>query len=510
MKVQGFDFLAECREGKSNPTDYNSRNALKNKVPEIEDEDDDEEFYLNAIIDAQLLHAITLEIIRKATNESQTMAQLKYCILNKEYLPDTPNLRPYKDIFRELSVPKELVLRGRRIVVPESLRQDIVALAHIGHQGATKTKQYLHERVWFPKMDAMVEEHVKACKPCLAVTPGENYQPLQPNTIPDRPWQHVATDFKGPVGNQFYLLLVIDEYSRFPVVEIETTTAADKVLPLFDNIIATHAIPEKVKSDNGPPFNGEDMRMYAQQCGFCHKKITPAQPSSNGLAENFMKMLLKVGHTAYSEKKDPRQEVYKYLLSYRATPHSTTGKTPAELLFSRKLRTPVPILFPRCRTDQFVKRHDAQKKNRKKEYHDKKRDAKTTVIKVGDQVLVKQKKTTVKPFYDSKPYRVISVKGTMVTAARNNKSITRNVSKFRKIPQITPSVPREDQEIQFNGMFPLFGQGSVEVEMESPVELPESSNSNMNTNENLEQGPELRRSGRERRKPQYLQDYVRE
>ena len=224
-------------------------------------------------------------------------------------------MRPYKDIFRELSVAKQLVLRGRRIVVPESLWQDIVALAHIGHQGATKTKQYLRERVCFSKMDAMVEEHVKACKPCLVATPGDNYQPLQPSTIPDRLWQHVATDLKGPVGNQFYLLLVIDEYSRFPVVEIVTTTAADKVIPLFDKIFATHGIPEKV-SDNGPPFNGEDMRMYAQQRGLCHKKITPAQPGSNGLAENFIKMLLKVGHTAYSEKKDPRHEVYKYLLSY--------------------------------------------------------------------------------------------------------------------------------------------------------------------------------------------------
>ena len=92
-----------------------------------------------------------------------------------------------------------------------------------------------------------------------------------------------------------------------------------------------------------------------------------------------------------------------------------------------------------------------------KEYHDKKRDTKTAVIKEADQVLVKQKKTTVKPFYDSKPYRVISVIGTMVTAGRNNKSITRNVSKFHKIPQVTPFVPRENQEIQFNGMFPSFG-----------------------------------------------------
>ena len=133
-----------------------------------------------------------------------------------------------------------------------------------------------------------------------------------------------------------------------------------------------------------------------------------------------------------------------------------------------------------------------------KEYHDKKSDAKTAVIKVGTQVLVKQKKTMVKPFYDSKPYRVMSVKEIMVTAARNNKSITRNVSKSRKIPQITPFVPREDQEIQFNGMFPLFGQGSAGVEMKSPVEPPESRNSNVDTNENLEQRPELRRSGRNR------------
>ena len=90
MKVQRFDFLAEYCEGKSNPTDYNSRYALKDKIPEIEDEDDDEAFYVNAIIDAQLPHAIRLEMIRKATNESQAMAQLKYWFLNKQDIPDTP------------------------------------------------------------------------------------------------------------------------------------------------------------------------------------------------------------------------------------------------------------------------------------------------------------------------------------------------------------------------------------------------------------------------------------
>ena len=83
--------------------------------------------------------------------------------------------------------------------------------------------------------------------------------------------------FKGPVGNQFYFFLVIDEYSRFSVIEIVTTPAADNVINLFDKIFATHGIPEKVKRYNGPPFNGDDMRRYAQQRGSCHKKITPVQ-----------------------------------------------------------------------------------------------------------------------------------------------------------------------------------------------------------------------------------------
>ena len=85
----------------------------------------------------------------------------------------------------------------------------------------------------------------------------------------------------------------------------------------------------------------------------------------------------------------------------------------------------------------------------------------------------------------------------MVTAAHNDKSITSNVSKFHKILQITPFVPREDQEIQFNGMFSFLGQESAEVELESPVETPESHNSNADIDENLEQGPELHRRGRE-------------
>ena len=39
-----------------------------------------------------------------------------------------------------------------------------------------------------------------------------------------------------------------------------------------------------------------------------------------------------------------REELNRFLLAYRSMPHSTTGKSPAELLFRRKLTTKMPDL----------------------------------------------------------------------------------------------------------------------------------------------------------------------
>ena len=52
-----------------------------------------------------------------------------------------------------------------------------------------------------------------------------------------------------------YCLVVIDEYSRFPVVELVKSTSARSVIPVLDKIFATHGFPETLKTDNGPPLS---------------------------------------------------------------------------------------------------------------------------------------------------------------------------------------------------------------------------------------------------------------
>ena len=77
-------------------------------------------------------------------------------------------------------------------------------------------------------------------------------------------------------------------------------------------------------------------RSYANERGFQTRACTPEHPEGNAIAERFMGMLVKTVHTAVAAGRDPKVEVGRRLLNY------STGKTPANLMFGRRLKTKVP------------------------------------------------------------------------------------------------------------------------------------------------------------------------
>ena len=100
--------------------------------------------------------------------------------------------------------------------------------------------------------------------------------------------------------------------------------------------------PQVAKSDNGPPFTSEEIKVYMEEKGIKHSRITPLWPQANSEAENFMKPVTKAIRAAHAEGRDWRKDLYQFLLNYRATPHSTTGFAPFELLFNCKIKTKLP------------------------------------------------------------------------------------------------------------------------------------------------------------------------
>ena len=86
--------------------------------------------------------------------------------------PLPQELHMFKNVKDELCCAEDgVLLRGRQIVVPTSLRARVVALAHQGHQGVAQCKALIRSKVWFPGIDDAVEMKVKSCEFCQASLP---------------------------------------------------------------------------------------------------------------------------------------------------------------------------------------------------------------------------------------------------------------------------------------------------------------------------------------------------
>ncbi len=73
-----------------------------------------------------------------------------------------------------------------------------------------------------------------------------------------------------------------------------------------------------------------------------------------------------------------KQELHRFLLQYRITPHCTTGVPPSELLFNRTVKGKIPAVTDKNITNRHKEAQDNEKarKERNKEYADNRRNAK--------------------------------------------------------------------------------------------------------------------------------------
>ena len=133
-----------------------------------------------------------------------------------------------------------------------------------------------------------------------------------------------------------------------------------------------------------------------------------------------------------------------FYFNYRATPHATTGKSrPADLLYNRTIQTKLPQFTAENTTavHQEVKERDTRLKKKMKNYSDSKNRAKSSDIKEGDVVSVRQPKSNKLSIkYNPATFQVTRRQGNRITAVRNGKYITRNVSFFKKL-----SVAKHDE-----------------------------------------------------------------
>ena len=245
----------------------------------------------------------------------------------------------------------------------------------------------------------------------------------------------MAIDFCGPFPTGELVIVVIDERSRYPAIEVVTSTSAKSTILALTKVFAIHGIPEKIKSDNGPPFRSEEYRRFCDDHGIQHQKISPLWPEANGLVENVMKRVGKIAKIAHSSGQDWVRQLCTFAGHYRAVPHPSTHKSPNKVLFGRELRNKLPQITPKEDDEEISVRKTAVKV-KQKSHAVSNRQTRRHDLQPGDIVIARQqRKNKFSLPYDPVPYKVVKTNVSMVSAEKlkGDKLLTRKSSHFKKI-----------------------------------------------------------------------------
>ena len=152
----------------------------------------------------------------------------------------------------------------------------------------------------------------------------------------------------------------------------------------------------------------------------------------------------KVIQTSINNKTDWRFELNAFLRSYRSTPHSSTNKSPASLIFincnTSRLPAKQPQLSPEQKSEILITEiNDRFAKNKTKIYADKRRRATTNKFKIGDHVMFHQLNSKIhhkyKNQFSNTSCVIKDIKGSKITVVNSsNKELTRNSSFFKRAP----------------------------------------------------------------------------
>ena len=220
-----------------------------------------------------------------------------------------------------------------RIVIPTSMRSEIINALHEGHWGITKCKDRATQSVWWPGVYKAITNKVTSCAQCTTNQSKSRKEPLITRPLPEYPWHTIAVDLFEVQGKQY--IAQMDTYSRFIEIAYLPVTTADAVIAKIKNSFARFGIAQQLLTDNGPQFTSAAFRKFAETWQFRHTTSSPHYPQSNGAAESGVKIAKKIVSQA-----DPQAA----LLSYHSTKMAATGISPAEALYGRLPRTKVPCL----------------------------------------------------------------------------------------------------------------------------------------------------------------------
>ena len=245
-----------------------------------------------------------------------------------------------------------LLLHKERLFVPATnfIRTQLIKAAHAttasAHPGKTKTRQNVMDEYYWPGMSGDIDTYVANCKICRRTHAPRDKKPglLRSLPVPDRPWQHVAMDFKSfPRDKKGYnnVFVVIDRFGKraFSLPCHKTVTAQHAADLYYRYIWRIFGPPETAVSDRGPQFISAWMNELSKLTGVKQKLSTAFHPQTDGQTENFNMYMDQRLRPFINYHQDNWSDLLPAMDWAQATlPHESTGLAPYQIEMGIKPR----------------------------------------------------------------------------------------------------------------------------------------------------------------------------
>jgi len=166
-----------------------------------------------------------------------------------------------------------------------------------------------------------------------------------PLDIPSRPRERIGVDL-FTFGNKEFLITV-DYFSNYREIDKLNNTLASTVILKLKSHFARYSCPDQVVSDDGPQFDCQEFRKFAEASDFEHTPSSPGNSKANGQAES----AVKTAKSLLLKALDSGNYPYMAILDYRNTPTQGMDSSPVQRLMNRRTKTVLPtsraLLQPR-------------------------------------------------------------------------------------------------------------------------------------------------------------------
>ncbi|CAG2252246.1 unnamed protein product [Mytilus edulis] len=196
------------------------------------------------------------ELFKKQTESDEILQQMKKINenpwpLKKEELPE--DLKMYWQFRNEITCIDNLLYKGLKLIIPTSLRKEMLQLIHETHMGIVKCKTRAREFMYWPGMMSDIQDIVEKCETCaINNKKTNNKEPMITSKLPDRPSSKLAADLFQYKGEHY--LLTVDYYSKWPEIDKLDELSSSNTICYLKKQMSRFGYIDQLITDNGPQF----------------------------------------------------------------------------------------------------------------------------------------------------------------------------------------------------------------------------------------------------------------